>query len=76
MSRGMVARAMRKVTESAVTATFLQADAHALPFADASFDVAMCEWWGVRGLWRVMRSEQIFRSKHLGYGIIAGRKPG
>ncbi len=31
--------------------------------------------WGISGVARIMESEKIFRSKHLGYAIIAGRKP-
>ncbi len=31
--------------------------------------------WGVRGLRRVWESNRIFQSKHIGYGIIVGRKP-
>ena len=31
--------------------------------------------WGINGLLRIRKSEKIFRSKHIGYGIIIGRKP-
>lgn len=31
--------------------------------------------WGMRGLRDIRRSEQIFKSRHTGYGIIVGRKP-
>jgi len=31
--------------------------------------------WGFRGLRRVMKSEQVFQSEHLGYGVIVGTKP-
>ncbi len=31
--------------------------------------------WGISGVARVMQSEKIFRSKHLGYAIVVGRKP-
>jgi SAM-dependent methyltransferase len=31
--------------------------------------------WGLRGLWRVLRIERLFSSKHLGYGIVVGTKP-
>lgn len=31
--------------------------------------------WGVRGLFRVLASERLFRSEHLGYGVIVGTKP-
>ncbi len=31
--------------------------------------------WGLRGLQRIRESEGIFRSEHLGYGLVAGRKP-
>lgn len=31
--------------------------------------------WGVGGLRRVWVSERIFRSEHMGYGILVGRKP-
>jgi SAM-dependent methyltransferase len=31
--------------------------------------------WGIRGLWRVLRSERVFSSKHMGYGIVVGTKP-
>jgi arsenite methyltransferase len=30
--------------------------------------------WGINGFLRIRKSEQIFRSKHVGYGIIVGRK--
>jgi SAM-dependent methyltransferase len=30
--------------------------------------------WGVRGLRRILRSERVFSSKHLGYGIVVGTK--
>ncbi len=30
--------------------------------------------WGIRGLWRIVRSERVFSSKHLGYGIVVGMK--
>jgi hypothetical protein len=32
-------------------------------------------WLGVRGLIDILRSERIFRSRYLGYGMIVGRKP-
>ncbi len=31
--------------------------------------------WGIRGAARVIESEKIFRSEHLGYAIVVGRKP-
>lgn len=31
--------------------------------------------WGINGFLRIRKSEQIFQSKHVGYGIIVGRKP-
>jgi len=31
--------------------------------------------WGIRGLRKVWESDRIFQSKHIGYGIIVGRKP-
>ena len=31
--------------------------------------------WGVRGVLRTKRSERVFRSKYVGYGLIVGRKP-
>ena len=31
--------------------------------------------WGLKGLWRIRESERIFRSEHMGYGMIVGRKP-
>ena len=31
--------------------------------------------WGIRGLWRVLQSERVFSSKHLGYGIVVGTRP-
>jgi SAM-dependent methyltransferase len=31
--------------------------------------------WGFRGLWRVLQSERVFSSKHLGYGIVVGTRP-
>jgi len=31
--------------------------------------------WGLGGLWRVLRSERLFAGRHMGYAIIAGRKP-
>jgi ubiquinone/menaquinone biosynthesis C-methylase UbiE len=30
--------------------------------------------WGLSGLWTVMKSERVFSSKHLGYGIVVGLK--
>lgn len=30
--------------------------------------------WRLKGVWRLWQSEQIFQSKHLGYGIIVGQK--
>jgi SAM-dependent methyltransferase len=30
--------------------------------------------WGFRGVSRIRQSEQVFRSEHLGYGVIVGRK--
>lgn len=30
--------------------------------------------WGVRGLLRILRSERIFRSEYLGYGMVVGTK--
>jgi SAM-dependent methyltransferase len=30
--------------------------------------------WGIRGLRRVLRSERVFASKHLGYGIVVGTR--
>ncbi len=33
------------------------------------------ERWGLKGLWRIRESERIFRSEHIGYGLIVGRKP-
>jgi SAM-dependent methyltransferase len=32
--------------------------------------------WGLRGVLRIKKSERIFRSKHMGYGVIVGRKKG
>lgn len=31
--------------------------------------------WGIRGLWRILRSERVFSSAHLGYGIVVGTRP-
>jgi ubiquinone/menaquinone biosynthesis C-methylase UbiE len=31
--------------------------------------------WGLKGLRRIRESERIFRSEHMGYGILVGRKP-
>lgn len=31
--------------------------------------------WGVGGLLRILQSERLFRSEHLGYVIVVGRKP-
>ena len=31
--------------------------------------------WGIRGLRRVLQSERVFSSKHLGYGIVVGTRP-
>ena len=31
--------------------------------------------WGIKGLQRIRESEGIFRSEHMGYGLIAGRNP-
>ena len=39
---------------------------------------AMCQIvkrWGIRGLLRIKESERIFRSEHMGYGLVVGRKP-
>jgi hypothetical protein len=30
--------------------------------------------WCVRGLWRILRSERVFSSRQLGYGIVVGTK--
>jgi ubiquinone/menaquinone biosynthesis C-methylase UbiE len=30
--------------------------------------------WGLRGLWRVLKSERVFASEFLGYGIVVGTK--
>ncbi|MGD8729016.1 MAG: class I SAM-dependent methyltransferase, partial [Gemmatimonadota bacterium] len=31
--------------------------------------------WGLRGAFRVLRSERVFSSTHLGYAIVVGTKP-
>jgi arsenite methyltransferase len=31
--------------------------------------------WGLRGAWRIFRSERVFSSDHLGYALVAGTKP-
>lgn len=31
--------------------------------------------WGLTGIVQIMKSEQVFRSKHMGYGLIVGTKP-
>lgn len=31
--------------------------------------------WGINGFFRIRKSEKIFQSKYIGYGIIIGRKP-
>lgn len=31
--------------------------------------------WGLRGAWRILRSERVFASRHLGYVILVGTKP-
>lgn len=31
--------------------------------------------WGVRGAWTVWRSERVFTSQHLGYGLVVGTRP-
>ena len=31
--------------------------------------------WGIRGLWTILRSQRVFSSKQLGYGILVGTKP-
>ncbi len=31
--------------------------------------------WGIRGLWRIVRSMRVFWKGLLGYGIVAGKKP-
>jgi SAM-dependent methyltransferase len=36
--------------------------------------LAVLRRWGFRGVLRVVQSEKLFRSRHLGYGIIVGRK--
>jgi SAM-dependent methyltransferase len=30
--------------------------------------------WGLGGLWRILQSERVFESEHLGYGIVVARK--
>lgn len=37
--------------------------------------LAVVRRWGVGGLWRVLRSEGVFSSERLGYGIVVGTKP-
>lgn len=37
--------------------------------------VGVIRRWGLRGLWRVLRSQQVFSSRFLGYGIVVGTKP-
>jgi arsenite methyltransferase len=36
--------------------------------------VAVVKRWGLTGLMRIRESERIFRSRHLGYGLLVGRK--
>lgn len=31
--------------------------------------------WGVTGIVQIKKSENVFSSKHMGYGLIVGRKP-
>jgi SAM-dependent methyltransferase len=31
--------------------------------------------WGVGGLWRILRSERVFSSRHMGYCIVVGTRP-
>lgn len=31
--------------------------------------------WGIKGVLRIRKSEQVFQTKYVGYGIIIGRKP-
>jgi len=31
--------------------------------------------WGFRGLWTIQESERIFRSEHMGYCLLVGKKP-
>ncbi len=37
--------------------------------------VKILKRWGIQGLQRVLESERIFGSEHLGYSLIVGRKP-
>jgi len=40
-----------------------------------SVTFAVLKRWGLKGLMRIRESEQIFRSEHLGYGLLVGKKP-
>ncbi len=40
-----------------------------------SVTFAVLKRWGLKGLMRIRESERIFRSEHLGYGLLVGKKP-
>jgi hypothetical protein len=31
--------------------------------------------WGIKGLRKILQSQQIFASEYMGYGVVVGRKP-
>ena len=41
----------------------------------AGLTMGILRRWGFRGLWRILRSERVFSSDFLGYGIVVGTKP-
>ena len=45
------------------------------PAGLAGLTLGILRRWGLRGLWRVLRSERVFSSDFLGYGIVVGTKP-
>lgn len=45
------------------------------PIGWAALLVRIVHRWGVRGLWRILRSERVFSSRHLGYGIVVATRP-
>jgi hypothetical protein len=44
------------------------------PIGRTALALKIIRRWGIRGLWRVWRSERVFSSKHLGYGIVIGTR--
>jgi ubiquinone/menaquinone biosynthesis C-methylase UbiE len=44
------------------------------PTGQLTLTLKIVRRWGFRGLWRVLRSERVFSSGFLGYGIVTGTK--